>query len=88
MFGVSSVPNIFYRSVIWHTPPDLYQSQSAVTSQARSHWVMSLLIFYQTEVSTQDLIFIEDKLFDGNVRFFIRSKVGAHNPIFTPMFCL
>ena len=45
-------------------------------------------IFYRTEVSAYGPIFCRKQLEKSSERFYIGAKVSAHEPIFTPIFCL
>ena len=87
------------RKKIGHTLRFLSECQLAYTAQyfimvialcpkqAKSHcWITSLQFLIGLELAHTYRFFIANGRI--NVQFFIRPKVGAHDPIFTPIFCL
>ena len=77
---------IFYRSVIWHT----CQDYCAVTMVGEIPLLDYFnLIFYHTGVGAQlyDLL-SQTNCYIWKGLIFIRSRVGAHDPISTLIFCL
>ena len=57
--------------------------------QARSHcWMTSLRFFIGLKSAHTDRFFVVSSSEKISERFYIKAKVSAHEPIFTPVFCL
>ena len=80
---------ILHRSKSQRTRTDVLSELLCVTIAGE----VSLLddvtpIFYRTEVSAHGPIFVLSSSEKSSERFYIGAKVSAHEPIFTPIFCL